>query len=181
MKLVICEKNISARRIAYILSGGNSRSKRLGKIPVYEFSRDGDDWKIIGLRGHIINLDFPSSFNQWNKIPPADLIQVEPIKKVSEKSIAAALKTLVDKNPFLIVATDFDREGELIGVEVIDLIKNYNKDIKQIKRAKFSAITNYEIKNAFDKLTDVNYNLSNAGESRQIIAVSYTHLTLPTN
>ena len=66
MKLVICEKNISARRIAYILSGGKTKSTRLGKIPVYEFSKDGDEWKIIGLRGHIINLDFPSGFNQWN-------------------------------------------------------------------------------------------------------------------
>jgi len=169
MKLVICEKNISARRIAYILSGGNSRSTRLGKIPVYEFSRGGEDWKIIGLRGHIINLDFPSGFNQWNKIPPADLIQVEPIKKVSEKSIAAALKTLVDKNPFLIVATDFDREGELIGVEVVNLLKKYNDKISDIKRARFSAITGYEINDAFNKLAEVDYNLSSAGESRQIV------------
>ena len=79
------------------------------------------------------------------------------------------MKSLVDKNPFLIVATDYDREGELIGVEVINLIKEYNKDINQIKRAKFSAITNYEINSAFEKLVEVDYNLSNAGESRQII------------
>jgi DNA topoisomerase-1 len=169
MKLVICEKNISASRIAYILSGGKTKSSRLGKVPVYEFSKNGDTWKIVGLRGHIINLDFPAGFNQWNKIKPIDLIDIEPVKKVSEKSIASAIKTLVDKNPNLIVATDFDREGELIGVEVIELIKKYNKDITQIKRAKFSAITGQEIKNAFDKLTEVDYNLSSAGESRQII------------
>ncbi|MCK4902315.1 MAG: DNA topoisomerase I, partial [Thermoplasmatales archaeon] len=169
MKLVICEKNIAARRIAYILSGGNSKSTRLGKTPVYEFSKDGDIWKVIGLRGHIINLDFPECFNQWNKIPPKELIEVEPCKRVTEKGIASSLKSLVDKNPFLIVATDYDREGELIGVEVINLLKEYNKNINQIKRAKFSAITNYEIKSAFDKLTEVDYNLSNAGESRQVI------------
>ena len=169
MKLVICEKNIAARRIAYILSEGKSKSTRLGKTPVYEFIKDDDDWKVIGLRGHIINLDFPAGFNQWNKVNPSELIEVEPCKKVSEKSIAASLKSLVDKNPYVIVATDFDREGELIGVEVVDLLKNYNKNISQIKRAKFSAITNYEIKNAFDKLEEVNYNLSSAGESRQII------------
>ena len=169
MKLVICEKNIAARRIAYILSDGKTKSTKIGKTPVYEFTKDGDIWKVIGLRGHIINLDFPAGFNQWNKVPPADLIEVDPCKKVSERSIAASLKSLVDKNPFLIVATDFDREGELIGVEVVDLLKNYNKNINQIKRAKFSAITNYEIKNAFDKLTEINYNLSSAGESRQVI------------
>jgi DNA topoisomerase-1 len=169
MKLVICEKNIAARRIAYILSGGKSKSIKLGKTPVYEFTKYGEIWKIVGLRGHIINLDFPPGFNQWNKIPPSDLIEIEPYKKITEKGIAASLKSLVDKNPFLIVATDYDREGELIGVEVIDLLKDYNKDINQIKRAKFSAITNYEIKSAFDKLVEVDYNLSNAGESRQII------------
>jgi len=169
MKLVICEKNIAAKRIAYILSGGKSTTKRFGKTPVYEFKKDEDTWKIVGLRGHIINLDFPAGFNQWNKVPPAELIQVEPCKIVSEKSIASALKSLVDKNPFLIVATDFDREGELIGVEVINLIKNYNKDINHIKRAKFSAITNQEINSAFEKLAEIDYNLSNAGESRQII------------
>jgi len=169
MKLVICEKNISARRIAYILSDGKSKSSRVGNIPVYDFSKEGEPWRIIGLKGHIINLDFPAGFNKWNKVTPADLIHVNPVKKVSEKGIAAALKSLVDAKPFLIVATDFDREGELIGVEVIDLLKEFNNEINQIKRAKFSAITNYEIKNAFDSLTEVDYNLSSAGETRQVI------------
>jgi DNA topoisomerase-1 len=169
MKLVICEKNISARRIAYILSNGKSKSTRVGKIPVYDFSKDGETWRIMGLKGHIINLDFPAGFNKWNKVTPANLINVDPVKKVSEKGIAEALKSLVDKNPYLIVATDFDREGELIGVEVIDLLKEFNKEINQIKRAKFSAITNHEIRNAFDRLTEVDYNLSSAGETRQVI------------
>lgn len=169
MKLIICEKNIAANRIAYILSNGKSKYMRLGKTPVYEFTKEGETWRIVGLRGHIINLDYSAEFNQWTRLPPCDLIEIEPCKKVSEKDIAATLKTLVDKNPYLIVATDFDREGELIGVEVINLIKEYNKNITQIKRAKFSAITGYEITKAFENLTDVDYNLSNAGEARQVI------------
>jgi len=173
MKIVICEKNIAANRIAYILSGGKSKNKRLGKVPIYEFTRDNETWKVVGLRGHIINLDYPPKFNQWWSIPPSKLVDVEPYKKVSEKGIATALKSLVDKDPFIIVATDFDREGELIGVEVVNLLKEYNKNIDKIKRAKFSAITGYEIKNAFDKLTDVDYDLSSAGESRQVIDLAW--------
>ncbi|MEA3458044.1 MAG: DNA topoisomerase, partial [Candidatus Thermoplasmatota archaeon] len=173
MKIVICEKNIAANRIAYILSGGKSKNKRLGKVPIYEFTRDNETWKVVGLRGHIINLDYPPKFNQWWSIPPSKLVDVEPYKKVSEKGIATALKSLVDRDPFLIVATDFDREGELIGVEVVNLLKEYNKNIDKIKRAKFSAITGYEIKNAFDKLTDVDYDLSSAGESRQVIDLAW--------
>ena len=169
MRLIISEKDIAARRIAYILSEGKVKSSKLGKIPVYEFLKDNETWKVIGLRGHIINVDFPASFNQWNKISPIELIEINPCKKVSEKNIADALKTLAKQNPFLIVATDFDREGELIGVEIVDLIKEYNKNINQIKRAKFSAITTQEINEAFNKLVDIDYNLSNAGESRQVI------------
>ena len=151
MKLIISEKDIAAKRIAYILSEGKLKSSRLGKTPVYEFSKDNETWKVIGLKGHIITLDFPAGFNQWHKISPIELIEIDPYKKVNEKSIAAALKTLAEQNPFLIVATDYDREGELIGVEIVDLLKEYNKNLNQIKRAKFSAITTQEIKQAFDK------------------------------
>ena len=83
MKLVICEKNIAAQRIAYILSEGKSKSSRLGRIPVYDFTKDNEAWKVIGLKGHIINLDFPAGFNKWNTIPPIKLIEIEPLKKVS--------------------------------------------------------------------------------------------------
>jgi DNA topoisomerase-1 len=169
MKLVICEKNIAARRIAYILSGGRVKSTHFGKIPVYSFTKDNELWNVIGLKGHIINLDYPSGFNQWTKVPPHELIDVEPCKNVSEKGIASALKTLVKDTPFLIVATDFDREGELIGVEVVNLLRSYNPNLTQIKRARYSAITPFEITTAFDNLTEVDYNLSNAGEARQII------------
>jgi len=95
MRLVICEKNIAARRIAFILSGGHVKNSHLGEIPVYSFTKNTEPWSVIGLKGHIINLDYPSGFNQWTKIPPSQLIEVEPCKKVSEKSIASALKTLV--------------------------------------------------------------------------------------
>ncbi len=170
MKVVICEKNIAAKRIAYFLSSGETKSLRMGSIPVYQFTRENETWNVIGLKGHIINLDYPPGYNQWNKIAPHELIDVEPCKNVSEKGIAIALKTLVQSNPFLIVATDFDREGELIGVESLDLIHTYAQTKKlTIKRAKFSAITGSEISKAFTQLTEVDYNLAQAGEARQVI------------
>ena len=169
MKLVISEKQIAARRIAYILGQGKVHSTHHGQIPVYEFTRGSEPWAVIGLKGHIISLDYPPDFNQWTKIDPADLITVDPCKNVTEKQIAAALKTLVKEAPEIIVATDFDREGELIGMEVVKLLLEYNPNIKTIKRARFSAITPFEINTAFDNLTEVDVNLANAGEARQAI------------
>jgi DNA topoisomerase-1 len=169
MKLVICEKNIAARRIAYILSAGKLRTNRLGKVQLYTFDRDGQPWGVIGLKGHIITLDYPQEFRHWNKNPPRSLINIEPVKKVSEHAIASALKSLAPQIADIIIATDFDREGELIGVEALDLVKQYIPHISMIKRAKFSAITNSEVEHAFTQLVDVDYNLSNAGETRQVI------------
>ena len=167
--LVICEKNIAARRIAYFLSNGNAKSIRVGKTPVYEFIKDNIPWEIVGLRGHIITVDYPAGYNKWTDISPRELINIEPCKKVSEKDIASTLKVLINKEPNIIVATDFDREGELIGVEAINILKNSSNEISTIKRAKFSAITNQEISTAFNNLTEIDFNLSNAGEARQII------------
>ena len=90
MKLVICEKNIAARRISYMLSNGKVKSRRLGSIPVYDFYKDDEQWTVVGLKGHIINLDYPSEFNKWMEIPTHEIINIEPCKKVSQKSIATA-------------------------------------------------------------------------------------------
>ena len=117
MKLVVCEKNISAGRIAGLLSSGKSKLTRISTVPCYSFSKENEDWYVIGLKGHIINLDFPKKYNVWWRIAPRNLIAIDPEKKVSEKKIASALESLAKKNPSIIVATDFDREGELIGVE----------------------------------------------------------------
>lgn len=169
MKLVICEKNIAAMRIAAILSKGSSKRKNISSVPVYEFDSDGEMWKVVGLRGHIINLDYPKDYNAWKQIEPKDLIMVEPEKKITDTRIASALKALVNENPFIIVATDFDREGELIGVEVLDLLHTYTSGFSSVKRARFSAITGVEINDAFTHLSEVDYYLSSAGASRQII------------
>ena len=169
MKLVICEKNIAANRISQILSEGSVKQKKIGAVPVYEFPAQGQEWRVIGLRGHIINLDFPVRYREWWRIAPRNLITVDPEKKVTERGIASALKKLLNNDVSVIVATDFDREGELIGVEAIDLVKKYNENISEIKRAQFSAITKQEIMDAFSQLTEVDYDLSAAGESRQVI------------
>ena len=110
MNLIICEKNIAAKRIASILSGGKSKQKKIGSVPVYEFSAQGKEYKVVGLRGHIINLDFPSKFKIWWRIAPRNLINIDPEKKVTQKGIASALKKLLNNNVSVVVATDFDRE-----------------------------------------------------------------------
>jgi len=166
MKLIICEKAMAALRITKILSYGKFKIQRVNNIPVYFF--ENDESMVVGLRGHIVGLDYPTKYAIWNRTKPRELIRVTPYKKVNEKAIVCSLKKLANDVNEVIIATDFDREGELIGVEALDILKEIKPDIK-VKRARFSALTEEEITNAFDNLSDVDYNLSKSAETRQII------------
>jgi len=159
--LVICEKSIAARRIAHILSDGNYKKAKINGIPYYYF----DDYVIIGLKGHIMKLDYPKEYARWNNIPPKNLIDVKPVKKITSPSIKKALVELSKDADRIIIATDYDREGELIGVEALSILP---KNI-EVKRARFSSITPYEIKKAFENLGDIDFNLSKSAEARQYI------------
>ncbi len=166
--LIVSEKNNTAKRIGKILSSGKSKEDKLYKIPIYTFQHNGSDFTCLGLKGHILKPEFPEEYRKWQNVDPADLIEAEIIKVPSQKQILKALQSLAKKAEKVIIATDFDREGELIGVDAVNKIKEVNEDV-EIKRARFSSLTAEEIKNAFEKLDDIYLNLAHAGEARQDI------------
>ncbi|MBQ9043315.1 MAG: DNA topoisomerase I [Eggerthellaceae bacterium] len=92
-----------------------------------------------------------------------------PIEKLpKEKDIIRSLKNLAKKADSICIATDFDREGELIGSDALSCIKEVN-DIAPVSRARYSAFTKEEINHAFTNLVELDENLAAAGESRQDI------------
>ncbi|OUO96775.1 DNA topoisomerase [Gordonibacter sp. An232A] len=106
-----------------------------------------------------------------------------PIKKLpKEKEIIRSLKNLAKKADSVVIATDFDREGELIGSDALSCIREVNPKAP-VSRARYSAFTKEEIAHAFGNLVDVDDNLASAGASRQDIdliwgAVLTRYLTL---
>ena len=170
--LIIGEKANAARRIAYALSDGKSKSKREGRVSVHEFEKDGEKYYVLGLAGHIVSLDYGKEYNQWKKVDPEELIWVEPVKEVHARAIGNILKRLAKECDTVIIATDFDREGELIGMEAVELIKQVNPSIN-VKRARFSALIKSEIEKAFQNLTDLDMNLARSAESRQYIDLAW--------
>ncbi len=173
MFLIICEKHNAAQRITTILSKGKARRTIINKVPLYDFvDENRNKFNVIGLKGHVVNLDFPSKFNRWNHLELKNLIQIEVIKKVQDWKIVNLLKKLAENVDEVIIATDYDREGELIGVEGLELVQQAKASVK-VKRARFSALTAPEIQRAFKNLSDVDYNLSTAAYSRQIIDLKW--------
>lgn len=164
MRLIISEKDNAAQRIASILSNGTAKVKKVSGVNTYRY----DGTAVIGLRGHIVNIDYPSDYDDWNKVEPRELVHAPMKQVVTGNRIANALKKFAPDVTELIVATDYDREGELIGVEALRILENAGLD-SPIYRSRFSSLTEKEVKEAFDELEEIDFNLAAAGEARQKI------------
>jgi DNA topoisomerase-1 len=127
--LIVTEKDMAAQKIAAIL-GDRVEVTRHGsgrqKINSYAF-RAGDRTVVaIGLRGHVMHTTFPERYRRWSL---RNLLQIirEPdfawIVDGGSASVLAALRAAARGADELIVATDFDREGELIGHEALQILR----------------------------------------------------------
>ncbi|HVM44387.1 MAG TPA: DNA topoisomerase I, partial [Candidatus Thermoplasmatota archaeon] len=174
--LIISEKDIAAKKIASHLSDGDADSSKVGGVNVYEWTegKAKAEWTVVGLRGHIITLDYPKEHTRWSLAKLDELVWVDPQRKVDKdaKPIADAIKKLAKKADRVIVATDFDREGELIGVEALDLVNEVNPEV-EVKRARFSALTKEEVTRAFANLTDVDTKLAASAHARQVVDLAW--------
>jgi len=163
--LIITEKDNTARRIASILFKDTKVLKK-GKVSFY-YSPSKEAY-VLGLKGHIVELDFPKEVNNWVKTPLEKLLETQLIKRVKEKTIFSILSDLAEKASRVTIATDYDREGELIGVEALEIVKKVNPKVK-VDRVRYSAVTEKEIVAAFSKPVSVDFNLAYAALARQKI------------
>jgi len=163
VELIITEKNNAARRIAEILSGGSATTTQRNGVNVYE-------WGVttcVGLSGHVVGVDFPEEYSDWRDVEPVELIDADIVKSPTQENIVRTLRQLARETDEAIIATDYDREGELIGKEAYELIRE-ETDVP-VKRVRFSSITDREVTQAFDEPDDIDFDLAAAGEARQVI------------
>ncbi len=170
--LVICEKKSAASRISYLLSGGDSTQKSYYDYPYFEFERDGEDYISVPLRGHIVQYDYPDKYNNWSQVDEEELVWVEPEKEITAKRIVNLLEKTGKEADQIVVATDYDREGELIGLEAVRLV-NEELGGLPVKRARFSSISKSELEEAFSNLTEVDVNLAESAATRQVVDLAW--------
>jgi len=163
VELIITEKNNAARRIAEILSDGSATTTQRNGVNVYEWGTK----TCVGLSGHVVGVDFPEEYSDWRDVEPVELIDADIVKSPTQENIVRTLRQLARETDEAIIATDYDREGELIGKEAYELIRE-ETDVP-VKRVRFSSITDREVRDAFAEPDDIDFDLAAAGEARQVI------------
>jgi len=124
-ELIITEKDNAARRIAAILSGESATAERTNDVNVYKWGGK----RCLGLSGHVVGVDFPPEYENWRDVEPVELIDAPVTKTPTQEGIVAALRRLARNASRVVIATDYDREGELIGKEAYELVREVNEDV----------------------------------------------------
>ena len=163
MELIVTEKDNAARRISDILSDGGYGTDRRNGVNVYRWG----DRRCVGLSGHVVGVDFPPEYDDWRDVEPVELVSADVTKRPTKENIVRTLQELAREADSAVIATDYDREGELIGKEAYELITEV-ADVP-IERVRFSSITDREVTEAFANPDELDFDLAAAGEARQVI------------
>ncbi len=164
---IIAEKPSAAKRIAEVLSDGNYVEHEIGGVSFYEFNIGKKKYRSIPAVGHLFSLkqegkgwDYPRFDARW--IPS---YKASRKSAFSRKYFEAMEKALNGAKDF-IIATDYDEEGEVIGLNILRFMAGRDN----AKRMKFSTMTKQELKKAFDEMSDsIDFKQAESGLTRHFL------------
>jgi len=167
VELIITEKPNAALKIASALADGKPIKKSINKVPYYEVTHGNKDLIIGCAVGHLFGL------KQKEKVVKLPIFDVEwiPTSDISKgaafsKKYLNVLKKISKQADEFTVATDYDIEGEVIGLNVVRFICKQ----KDAKRMKFSTLTKDELVKSYENASKtLDWGQANAGETRHMM------------
>jgi DNA topoisomerase I len=165
--LVVCEKPAAARRIAQAL--GKPTESKLGGISMFEVTNDKQHYKICTALGHLYGL---ADVTKNRSVYPVLDLEWAPVAKNPQvlRAIKVISELAKDASSF-VHACDYDQEGEVIGHSILQYA--CGGKYAEASRAKFSTLTDEEIRDSFANLIKPNFGLAEAGRSRHMLDFIY--------
>ncbi len=160
--VIIAEKPKAARRIVEALSYKTKpKLYRSNGVPYWIIRSSALELYVVPSAGHLFGLytskwGYPTFTYEWRP-----LYEIDKKSSYTRKFINLLSKICREAN-YYINACDYDIEGSVIGYMII----KYFGDPHRSLRAKFSSLTPYELRKAFTQLTDLDWNMVEAGLCR---------------
>jgi DNA topoisomerase I len=163
-ELIITEKPQAAAKIASSL--GRAFTKNIGGVNYYEVDRKGKKIIVTCAVGHLFtltqrkrNVGMPVFDIYW---APNYLVRKNDFTKRYYDSILRLVKDAGS----VTIATDYDVEGEVIGLNIV----RYLCGQEDANRMKFSTLTSTELNNSYEnKLAHLDWGQAIAGETRHYL------------
>ncbi len=168
--LVICEKPDAAKRIAEALKEKDLAETGIGRVKTFTLTYCGKTYVVCSAIGHLYSVSDPA---QKRYVYPVFDVEWFPINLIDKKRTdvsrrISVIKKLAEKADSFINACDFDLEGETIGYNVLKYICGEKQS--GALRAKFSTLTEAELKEAFRTAEEgLGDGLARAGRTRHTV------------
>ncbi|MEM3112954.1 MAG: DNA topoisomerase I [Candidatus Pacearchaeota archaeon] len=164
--MIITEKPQASQKIADALSQNGVAKRTYNNVPYYELVKNDRLIQVVCTVGHLFTLSQVNARNSW----PTFDIKWKPNYMVKKndftKKYYDTISSLAKKASGFVVATDYDIEGEVIGMNIIRYICGQ----KDAERMKFSTLTSKEIQEAFEKRSNsLDWKQGIAGETRHYL------------
>jgi DNA topoisomerase-1 len=168
-ELIITEKPNAALKIANALATGKPIKKSVKGVPYYEITHGNKDIVVGCAVGHLYTVAEKEKKKAWT-YPVFEIAWEETGKTRKEaaytKKYLAMLKKLGKEATEFTVATDYDVEGEVIGLNVV----RFACKQKDANRMKFSTLTKPDLVKAYDaKSKHLDWGQALAGETRHFL------------
>ncbi|EPX73237.1 DNA topoisomerase III [Schizosaccharomyces octosporus yFS286] len=173
--LCVAEKNSIAKSVASILGGGQvkRRDTKSKYIKNYDFTFDFGGYigsaqvTMTSVSGHLTEASFPSEYNSWSSVPQDILFDARIITSVSKNAnvLADNIKKEARNATYLYIWTDCDREGEHIGMEITNVARTSNPQIRVI-RADFNNLERRHIIQASKRPRELSKDAADAVSAR---------------
>ncbi len=168
VELIITEKPKAAMMIASALADGKPVKKNIGGVPYYEIKKGHKSITVGCAVGHLFGIGEKKDKKKKGWTYPVFDVEWKPVYEIDKgaaysKKYITALKALCKDADSFVVATDYDIEGETIGLNVVKFICKQ----KDAKRMKFSTLTKEDLVKAYSSASPhLDWGQANAGVAR---------------
>ena len=164
--LIITEKPQAAAKIAAALAEGSEKQISKNGVSHYEFKRNGKKIVVACAVGHLFTVSQTEKGTHY----PIFEIDWYPNYEIKKKDFTRKYYQLIERlakgASEVVVATDFDVEGEVIGYNIVRFIARQN----DARRMKFSSLTAKELQDAYDNSNPtIEWGQAIAGETRHFV------------
>jgi DNA topoisomerase I len=165
-QLIICEKPSAALKVAQALADKTPKKNTYNrKIPYYELTHEGKKIVVVSAVGHLYTVTEKNKKGWTYPVFEIEWKASADVNKASSftKQYLNLIKKVAKDSNDIIIACDYDVEGEVIGYNIV----RFACKKEDAKRMKFSTTTKEDLRKAYKEVMDhMDHGQAEAGITR---------------
>ncbi|MDO9517505.1 MAG: DNA topoisomerase [Methanosarcinaceae archaeon] len=168
--VIFTDNRAAAGWIAKML--GTYYKYKVGGLNIYEIKIGDMIYKVASVDGHITKLNYTDDPKRQSGTDIAELLSAKPVKTKKYGTIIPMIRAIIPGARSIVVATGNSWDGENIGFEIVDVLKQHGFNMP-VQRMRYSSLDMAELKRSFESLEVLDPRLSEAMDVMNILDFQY--------